>query len=85
MGSITPMNGINFNTKTTPVKWNNYVPQTDKGYKGITIAELINKLVTLASKQEIDLNAEVQIFDPEGNIVGVENIQRGPGKVVILR
>ena len=53
--------------------------------KGMTLAELIQKIVMLAASGEINLNAEVMVYNQDGDCVGVDKIQRGPGNIVVLR
>lgn len=82
--AITPTIS-NFTVETAPVKWQTKDKKVTRGNHGLTVAELINKLVLLAANGEIDLNAEVQAFNAEGKVVGVETLQKGLGKVVVLR
>lgn len=74
-----------FNTETAPVQWKTGDKKITRGNHGLTVAELINKLVSLAASNEIDLNAEVQAFNAEGKVEGVQTLQKGPGKIIVLR
>ena len=79
------MQKINFNTKTAPIQWGNGSKPIATREKGLTIAALINKLVSLAAQNEIDLNSEVRVFDQDGKYIGVQSLQKGPGNFIVLR
>lgn len=53
--------------------------------KGMTLGELMQKIIVLAESGEVNLNAEVMVYNQDGDCVGVDKIQRGPGNIVVLR
>ena len=85
MNNITPISKTRFNAQMAPVKWSNNPKPVSTKEKGLTVAELINKLINLAASGEINLNTEVQVFDQDGKYVGVGLLQKGPGSALILR
>lgn len=85
--NITPIQEIHTMPKisfATPPSWKTELEAARKN-KGITVSELMQKFILLAASGDINLNAEVMVYDSDGNCDGIEKVQCGPGNIIVLR